>query len=260
MGGAILRGFLASGAISGEDAIVLGRTEESTRDIANRYTVTPAVSGEQLAEAADMIFIGVVPGVVPQVLREIKPALEGREHDKIVVSMAAGVTIASMEEILGSSAKIVRIMPNAPAEVGEIMVSLSVNEAATDEDVKRVAELFDTIGRGRIVDESLIDAVIGLSGSSPAYTYMYIRALMKCGTDNGMTAEDAKVFAAQAVLGAAKLVMNSDKSLDDMIDAICTKGGTTEAAVKVLKELDFEGTVLKGAQAAADRSAELSRK
>lgn len=260
MGGAILRGFLKSGAIAPEDAVMLGHTPEKTENKARELGITPAVSGEQLTEMCDVIFVGVVPQVVPQVLESIMPALSGHEDEKIIVSMAAGVTISSMEKILGESAKIIRIMPNAPAEVGEIMVSISGNRSASTEDIELVKELFDKIGEGREVDESLIDAVIGVSGSSPAYTYMYIRALAKCGVDNGMKPGDARVFAAQAVLGAAKLALKSDQPLDEMIDKICTKGGTTEAAVKVLSDLDFEGTIEKGAQAAADKSAELSGK
>ena len=211
--------------------------------------------------------------------------------------MAAGVTIASIESYLSDGAKVVRIMPNAPARVGEIMASVSPNGNVTDEEAAMVVDLISGMGRAVIVPEDLISAVIGVSGSSPAYTYMYIRALASAAEEYGMDEQAALTFAAQAVLGAAKIVLeecagdseqnhdapeeilklsaagedqrtDAEKAekqggktyLDSLIDAICTPGGTTVEAVKSLNESGFEETVKKGAKAAIEKSIAMSKK
>ena len=264
MGGAILKGLLDSGTISREKTYINGRDFEKTRKQAYDLSIRALETKNELVRFSDIIFIGVEPKTFPEVMPLIA---EAYTPDKIIISMAAGVTIASIESYLGSGAKIVRIMPNAPARVGEMMASVSVNDNITEEEQKMILDLLSGMGKAAAVPEDLISAVIGVSGSSPAYTYMYIKALAEAAEGYGMAEEDALVFAAQAVLGAAKIVLNECTSadgedtadLDSLIESVCTPGGTTIEAVKSLRENGFEDIVRKGAAAAIEKSLAMSR-
>lgn len=264
MGGAILRGYAASEASRGSEILIRNRTPESNEEIAKavRSTAREETSirickcNRELAEESDIIIIGVKPGGVREVLGEIAPA-----EDKIIVSMAAGVSIASMAEAMGKGgefAKLIRIMPNTPALVGEAMISMSRNNQVSREDFQRVKAIFEAVGKCEEVPEELIDCVIGVSGSSPAYTYMYIEALVKAAQDNGMEPEKARTFAAQAVLGAARMVLESEESLEQLRINVCSPGGTTIEAVERLFENGFMDNVRDGFQAAVDRSKEMT--
>ena len=162
-----------------------------------------------------------------------------------------------VERYLGNDAAVIRIMPNTPAKVGEAMVAICRN-GNVDDDVFNLAEsLFSVIGRAEFVEERLMDCVIGVSGSSPAYTYMYIEALIEAAVKNGMDAETARIFAAQSVLGAAKMVLESPESVEQLRINVCSPNGTTIEAVNKLFENGFMEDVKEGFQAAVDRSIEM---
>lgn len=257
MGGAILKGFLAWEKDSTNNYFVCGSSREKSKETAKRLGITSCGSIKELVEICEIFFLGVKPGDFTEVLPQIKTVTE---KGKICVSMAAGITIKAMERVLGSNAKIVRIMPNMPVMVGEGMVSVSRNVNVTDDECGIVIDLFNRIGRAVEVEEELIHAVIGVSGSSPAYTYMYIDSLIKAAEDNGISSSDARVFAAQAVLGAAKQVLESEIDLHILVDDVCSPEGATIEAVELLKREDFEKTVKKGAQAAIEKSILMSRR
>lgn len=260
MGGAILKGLLDSGKINGSDVFICGRDFEKTKKQAEEFGVTAVATQQEITDLSDMIIVGVEPKTFPDVMPLIA---EKYTDEKILVSMAAGVTIASIESYLGEGAKVIRIMPNAPARVGEMMASVSSNKNVTAGEVKAFADLLSGMGQAEIIPEELISAVIGVSGSSPAYTYMYIKALAEAAESYGMDKDTALVFAAQAVLGSAKIVLgeccskdgeNPATDIGTLIDNVCTPGGTTIEAVKSLKENGFEDIVKKGAGAAIEKS------
>lgn len=264
MGGAILKGYAASEAAKGNEILIHNRSTEHNEQMAmaireamgTEAQIRVCNDNSQLAEEADMIIIGVKPDGVFEVLREISPA-----EDKIIVSMAAGVSISSMELAMGKCgvfAKLIRIMPNTPAMVGEAMTSMSRNGRVTDGEFERAKAVFSAVGKCEEVPENMIDCVIGVSGSSPAYTYMYIDALMQAAAANGMEADKARVFAAQSVLGAAKMVLESPESLEQLRINVCSPGGTTIEAVNTLFENGFMEDVKEGFQAAVDRSKEMT--
>ncbi|MGN0695013.1 MAG: pyrroline-5-carboxylate reductase [Lentihominibacter sp.] len=261
MGGAIARGFGASEAASGSTLIICNRTKAKSEALAAEIasegicTVMTADSAREAAGEAEIVIIGVKPQGMEELLEELAPAATG---DRIFVSMAAGVSIASMKEKLGSGTKIVRIMPNTPAMVGCAMTSLSACDEVSGEELARVKAIFDSVGRAEVVPEDMIDCVIGVSGSSPAYTYMYIEALADAATDRGMEPEKARVFAAQAVLGAAEMVLRSSESLKQLRDNVCSPGGTTIEAVKNLQKNGFQDTVREASEAAVKRSIEMT--
>ena len=268
MGGAILKGYANSSASDGNEILIHNKLTEHNSIMAEAMSLSGFANtkiricndNKDLATQSDIIILGVKPSNVDDVLREIAPAA-----GKIIVSMAAGTSIASMEGFLnegvagsGDTAKIIRIMPNTPAQVGEAMTAMCRNANVSNEDFALAKTIFDSIGRAEEVSEDLIDCVIGVSGSSPAYTFMYLEALAKAAVSNGMAPDKARVFACQAVIGAAKLALESKESLEQLRINVCSPGGTTIEAVKKLQANGFMDDVAEAFQAAVDRSKEMT--
>ncbi len=256
MGGAILSGYASSGNAEGHQLMAYDMNEELCAKMKREISqLELCESGSDLCEKADMVILGVKPQVIEGVLQEIAPSYD---TSKTIVSMAAGVDMAVIEKFLGADAKVIRIMPNTPAKVGEAMIAACRNSNTLPAVFNAAMEIFDSIGVAKEVDESLIDCVIGVSGSSPAYTYMYIEALTDAAEANGMERAKARVFAAQAVLGAAKMVLESAESLEQLRVNVCSPNGTTIEAVNKLFENGFMDKVKEGFQAAVDRSIEMA--
>ena len=215
--------------------------------------ITPTLELSEAA-AASILILAVKPFVFPKLLEDLKAQLN---EQQLVVSIAAGVTIAQMEEVLGQR-KIVRVMPNTPALVGEGMTSISNNPHVTVEEAAEIQKLFESMGKAAQVPESMIDAVIGVSGSSPAYTYLFIEALADGAVAEGMTRQMAYEFAAQAVLGAAKMVLETKEHPGVLKDNVSSPGGTTIQAVKTLEENGFRAAVMKAVHAAAEKNRQMS--
>ena len=256
MGGAILGGILKSGIIDNEHIIASVKSEKSMEKVKNDYNVKVTKDSKDVVRNSDIIVVGVKPNVYDEILEEIKDEID---NEKIIVTIAAGKTIASVERIIGQDKKIIRTMPNTPALVGEGMTSISPNKNINEEELNTVKELFDSLGKSQIVDEELIHAVIGASGSSPAYVFMFIEAIADGAVLSGMKREDAYKFAAQGVLGAAKMVLESGKHPGELKDMVCSPGGTTIEAVKVLEEEKFRGTVIKAVESCVNKSREMSK-
>lgn len=257
MGGAILSGYAASGNADEHELMAFDMNSELCEKTKEKIPqLTICKSGSELCEKADITILGVKPQVIESVLEEIAKTYS---NEKTVISMAAGVKIALLEKYLGNDASIIRIMPNTPAKVGEAMVAICRNGNVDDEIFKFATGLFSSIGKAEPVDESLIDCVIGISGSSPAYTYMYIEALMQAAVDNGMDEAKARVFAAQSVLGAAKMVLESPETVEQLRINVCSPNGTTIEAVDKLFENGFMDNIKEGFQAAVDRSIEMGK-
>ena len=256
MGGAILGGILKSGIIDNEHIIASVKSEKSMEKVKNDYNVKVTKDSKDVVRNSDIIVVGVKPNVYDEILEEIKDEID---NEKIIVTIAAGKTIASVERIIGQDKKIIRTMPNTPALVGEGMTSISPNKNINEEELNTVKELFDSLGKSQIVDEELIHAVIGASGSSPAYVFRFIEAIADGAVLSGMKREDAYKFAAQGVLGAAKMVLESGKHPGELKDMVCSPGGTTIEAVKVLEEEKFRGTVIKAVESCVNKSREMSK-
>ena len=268
MGGSILKGYARSAASAGNEILLHDKMTENNVEMASAIagsgftnkSINICNDNRELARESDIVILGVKPNVVDDVLREIAPA-----EDTLLVSMAAGVSIANLEGFLnegvpgsGDKAKIIRIMPNLPARVGAGMTSMSRNANVSDDDFALAKAIFDSVGVAEEVPEDMIDCVIGVSGSSPAYTFMYLEALTKAAVDNGMAPDKARVFACQAVIGAAKLALESKESLEQLRINVCSPGGTTIEAVKKLLANGFMDDVAEAFQAAVDRSKEMT--
>uniref|UniRef100_UPI003FF0E990 pyrroline-5-carboxylate reductase n=1 Tax=Megasphaera micronuciformis TaxID=187326 RepID=UPI003FF0E990 len=259
MGRAIAEGIGRSPDMKNGDIILYNphahKAEVVAANLGNcaRIASTP---GEAVKEA-DLVIIAVKPKIIASLLEEIKGNLK---QDDILLSVAAGVTLEKIESVVGAGRKLVRAMPNTPAAVGAGMTSLTPNEHVSAEEILQIEELFSSFGRAEVVDEYLIDAVIGVSGSSPAYVYMFIEALADGAVASGMPRDKAYVFAAQTVMGAAKTVLETGEHPGKLKDDVCSPGGTTIAAVRALEERGFRSAVMEAVMTAAEKSQEMSKK
>jgi len=209
-----------------------------------------------VAVNSDVIILAVKPFYIKDVLNEISPAAA----DKLIVSIAAGVTIDDIESTLNLGARVIRVMPNTPSLVGEGASAVCRGTNATDEDVLLVTELMKTVGLCIEVDESKIDAVTGLSGSGPAYVYTFIDALTDAGVMLGLQRNDAMNLAAQTVYGSAKMVLETGMIPAQLKNNVTTPGGTTIAGLYSLEKGSFRATVISAVEASAKRAEEMSKK
>ena len=254
MAKAIIKGLIQSELYQPKEILVYNhRYEPTLKQLEQDLGITPTLELSEAA-AASILILAVKPFVFPKLLEDLKAQLN---EQQLVVSIAAGVTIAQMEEVLGQR-KIVRVMPNTPALVGEGMTSISNNPHVTVEEAAEIQKLFESMGKAAQVPESMIDAVIGVSGSSPAYTYLFIEALTDGAVAEGMTRQMAYEFAAQAVLGAAKMVLETKEHPGVLKDNVSSPGGTTIQAVKTLEENGFRAAVMKAVHAAAEKNRQMS--
>lgn len=256
MGGSILGGILKSKMIDNKHIMASVKSDRSMERVKNEYNVHVTKDSREVAKFSDLVVIGVKPNIYDEVLEEIKDVIDDK---KIIITIAAGKTIESVEKIIGNDKKIIRTMPNTPALVGEGMTSLSPNKNISQEELDFVKSLFDSLGKSEVINEDLIHAVIGSSGSSTAYAFMFIEAIADGAVRAGMPRDKAYKFAAQGVLGAAKMVLETDKHPGQLKDMVCSPGGTTIEAVKVLEEEKFRGAVLKAIDACVNKSIEMSK-
>ncbi|HMU55341.1 MAG TPA: pyrroline-5-carboxylate reductase [Nitrospira sp.] len=208
-----------------------------------------------LTEWADLVILAVKPQVLPRVLKEIGALLAG----KVVVSIAAGVPIRAIAELAPGVRGIIRAMPNQPVFVREGMTALTGGHAMSDSDVSFVRAMFEAVGRVVEVDERLMDAVTGLSGSGPAYVFQAIEALADGGVKMGLPRRTAELLAAQTVLGAARMVLESREHPATLKDRVASPGGTTIAGLHRLEQGGFRATLMGAVEAATRRSEELGR-
>lgn len=201
----------------------------------------------------------MILAIKPQYMDEAILDTPGLYADKLIVSIAAGVKISTLRQLCGAS-RVVRVMPNTPAVVGAAASAWCASDEISDEDSELVEKILKSIGIACKVDEKLMDAVTGVSGSGPAYVFDFIQGLADGGVNAGLPRDLANALAAQTVLGAAKLVLESGRHPAVLRDEVTSPGGTTAKALAVLEKNGMKGTVIEAVLAAAARSAELGKK
>ncbi len=240
MAGAIAQGVIASGVCKPLDMCVC----DINKDILKKYQdgVKTSVHNSD-ALLCDYIVLAVKPFILSKVLEEIK---DKNIEDKVFISIAAGISVAEIKSILGADAKVVRVMPNTPAQVGEGMTVVAKPDSAVSEDeLENVVKIFDAVGKTEIMAESMINVVTGVSGSSPAYVYMMIEAMGDAGVTGGIPRDTAYKLAAQAVLGSAKMVLDTGKHPAELKDMVCSPKGTTIEAVAELEKRGFRSAIIE---------------
>jgi pyrroline-5-carboxylate reductase len=257
MGKAILRWMVASKLVPAENITVYNRSAKSVEAISQEFGSRGANSADEVAKEADVLIVGVKPNMMANILGEIRDALK---PNAIIVSIAAGVTLETLEFALKDGQKVVRVMPNTPALVNAGMSSITPNKQVSEDESALIVEIFSSFGRAEIVPEYLIHSVVGVSGSAPAYVFMFIEAMADAAVLGGMPRAQAYQFAAQAVMGSAKMVLETGKHPGELKDMVCSPGGTTIEAVKVLEQKGLRAAVMDAMQSCMAKSEEMSRR
>ncbi|RFU71424.1 pyrroline-5-carboxylate reductase [Peribacillus saganii] len=241
MGQAILSGIIKSGLAIPRQVKVSASTDETVAIAKETFGIVGTKNNREIAEFADVLFLAVKPGLYNKVITEIKDDIR---TDAIIVMIAAGVSLGDVEARFGRKVKAVRTMPNTPSLVGEGMTALCPNESVTADDLEAIINILGSVGKTEIISEHLMDAIPAISGSSPAYAFMFIEALADGGVRQGIPREQAYRLAAQAVLGAAKMVLETGRHPGSLKDDVCTPGGATIEAVAELENSRFRGAIL----------------
>jgi pyrroline-5-carboxylate reductase len=257
MAEALVKGLLRAGTAAQAEVVCAEPRAERREELANRYGVTMVTSNLEAAEQCDIVVLSVKPQTMDDLLDEIAPAID---HRKLVISIAAGFSIQAIARKLGAGVRIVRTMPNMPALVGAGATALARGAHATDVDLGEAKKLFEAVGIAHVVDEHLLDAVTGLSGSGPAFTFLAIEALADGGVKVGLARPVAMALAAQTVMGAAKLVLETGEHPGRLKDQVTSPGGTAIAGVHALEEGGLRAALIAAVEAATRRSHELGEK
>jgi pyrroline-5-carboxylate reductase len=253
LAGSVIRGLVLAGYCP-PSKIIAGEPNDDARNAVVKDTgISATAKSSEAAAQAEVILVGVKPAVVLPVLRELGGAIE----NKLVISLAAGVRIASMEKT--ANARFMRALTNTPSAICRAATALARGKRTTDEDVDVTRRLFSAIGLAVIVDEEHIDAVTALAGSGPAFVYTVIEALAEGGKKCGLPAEIASALAAQTVLGAAELAINSKLSPDELRRMVVTPGGTTAAGLAEMEKLATAKGLTAAVEAATKRGREMAQ-
>lgn len=252
MATAMIGGMLEKGLVTSGDIIGSAKTTATIEKIMTRFNITTVPENKKVAEQADVLFLAVKPIFLSEVIEEIKDVVR---PETLIVSIAAGRTLAYLREAFGRpELKLVRCMPNTPALVMEGCTGICAGADVTEEELQKVVGLMEAFGKASVVPERLMDVVVGVSGSSPAYVFMFIEAMADEAVAAGMPRKQAYEFAAQSVLGSAKMVLETGKHPGELKDMVCSPGGTTIEAVKVLEEKGFRAAVMDAMEACIEKS------
>ncbi len=251
MGGAIIGGVVKSQFVNVCDITVADRDEMKLGELKTKYGINTTDNNKACLDA-DILMLCVKPNVIYSVIKEIAYEIK---PETVVVSIAAGQSIEKLADEFGKpEIKIARVMPNTPALVGEGMAAVSVNDNMTDKETKTVLDIFNCLGRAELVPQSLMDTVTAVSGSSPAYVFMFIEAMADAAVKGGMSRDMAYTFAAQSVMGSAKMMLDTKNHPAALKDMVCSPGGTTIDAVAVLEKEGMRNAVIKAMEACIDKS------
>ncbi len=254
MGSAMIGGILKKGIFQKEEIIVSNLTEEGARRSREKLGVAATLDNREVVRSTRLLVLAVKPQFYEEVLEEVKDLLT-TEH--MVVGIAPGKTLAWLEKKCGKPLKVVRLMPNTPAQVGEGMTGACINERVTEEDARQIREITDSFGRTEFVPERLMDAVGAVSGSSPAYVFMFVEAMADAAVALGMPRKQAYGFAAQAVLGSARMVLETGMHPGELKDMVCSPAGTTIEGVRTLEKAGMRSAVYEALQACAEKGKRL---
>jgi len=256
MGEALIRGLVESNLVPSDAIAVTDVRAERTRQLAEQYGVRPLTGNVALATASDVVILAVKPQIMAPVLREVLPALSRRP---LLISLAAGVSTATIQSVLGKYQRLIRVMPNTPALVLEGVTAIAKTPGLEVEDLETAQEIFTAVGKVVVLDEEQLDAVTGLSGSGPAYIAIVIESLADGGVKMGLDRTTAMTLATQTVLGAATLLAETGLHPGTLKDMVASPGGTTIAGIAALEEGGIRTTFIRAVERATLRSRELGR-
>lgn len=253
MGEAIIKGLISQG-LSANENIYLYEIDESKHEKFKALGVNVKTTSKDAILPSDFVLLALKPGIIRGFLEENKEYFSG----KVVLSIAASVPIDLICEVLGEKTPAIRIMPNTPMLVGKGAAAISSNEYVSKEDFQYICRLLSGISVLSVLDEESMNRVISVNGSSPAYVYAFIRAMLNGASAQGISEKQALPLILRTIEGAVKMVEKSDVSIDTLIDRVCSPGGTTLAAMSVLSEKGFEDAVIEAMEACTNRADEIT--
>ena len=255
MGDALVSGLIGSGSSKPKNIICSDVRKDKLDQIKSSYKVRTTTSNLKAVSEADIVIYAVKPQLMAAVLIETAKKLD---MSKLVISIAAGVPLAAMESCIEKDMRLIRVMPNIAAAVKEAATAIAAGAHATKEDVELAMEIFNSIGRCIFLKENyLMDAITGLSGSGPAYIFLIVDALADAGVKVGLSRQDSLFLAAQTILGAAKLLIETQEHPGQLKDKVTSPGGTAIAGLATLESGGLRTTLINAVEAATNRSKEL---
>ena len=256
MGEALIKGLLSGLGVTPQHIMATDVLAERRHYMHTTYGITTSGDNRQAVKESDVIVLAVKPQVMSDVLEEMAPVIDS---EKLVISIAAGITLQTLQRALGDSRRVVRVMPNTPALVLAGAAGISPGPAATPQDIVLVERIFNAVGRAVVVSDAMMDVVTGLSGSGPAFIFALIEGLSDGGVLMGLPRQTATLLAAQTVLGAAKMVLETGKHPGELKDMVTSPAGTTIAGMHALESGGLRGLMMEAVRRATERSAALGR-
>ena len=255
MATAIIKGVVASGLLKGEEIAVYDIAKDKAQTLAEEYGLNVFESENEIAKKCDKVVLSVKPNIFPTLLEKIDSDL--KVNDPLIISIAAGKTIEFISSCLSYDGKIVRVMPNINAKVGGAVSAYCGKDNVSKGELCFVKELCESFGIAVNIEEKLFSTYSAIGGCSPAFVYMFIDSLARAAVKNGMPKATALEVAAGAVLGSAKMILESDEHPWQLVDQVCSPGGTTIEGVASLQKDGFESAVINAVQAAIDKDKRL---
>jgi pyrroline-5-carboxylate reductase len=250
MAGAIMGGIIRNGVLKPEEIIGSDILEAGREKVHSLYGICVTDDNREAAKA-EIVVLSVKPQYYEQTIAQIRDEIT---DEQVIVTLAPGKTLEWLQGQFGKDVKIVRTMPNTSAMVGAGMTAACANALVTKEELEKVLTILRSFGEVEVVSEHLIDAVVSASGSSPAYVFMMIEAMADAAVADGMPRPQAYKFAAQAVMGSAKMVLETGKHPGELKDMVCSPAGTTIEAVQVLEERGFRSAIIEAMRVCAEKS------
>jgi pyrroline-5-carboxylate reductase len=255
MGEALVSGLVQSGSARPENIICTDIREERLQELSARYGVRTTPSNVEAVQQSQVVIYAVKPQLMAEVLKETAGELD---MSKLVISIAAGVPLRAIESLLQKELRLIRVMPNIAASVKESATAISAGKHAEKEDIALAMAIFNSVGKAVFLRENyLMDAITGLSGSGPAYLFIIVDALADAGVKMGLSRKDAQFLAAQTVMGAAKMLMETGEHPGQLKDRVTSPGGTAIAGIHTLEKGGLRTTLINAVEAATQRSKEL---
>ena len=255
MGSSIIKGILSSKFEENENINIFDLDKEKVNNLVKEYGVNAVNSEKELAENCNIIILSVKPHIIPIVLKNLSGNVK---KDTIILTIAAGISISVIENALGEDKKVVRTMPNTPAQVLSGMTAVTFNKNIENSEKEIIFKLLNSFGKSVEIEEKLMHAYTGISGSLPAYVYMFMEALADGGVLCGMPRNKAYEIVAQTVAGSAKMLLETGKHPGQLKDEVCSPAGTTIEAVRVLENGNFRGNVIEAVAACTEKSKEMA--
>ena len=251
MASAIIGGIVEKKIYASEEIAASGKDAQSLENLHKKYGIYVTDDNKEIMETSDVVFLSVKPQILPEVISEIAPMVK---ENQLFVSIAAGKTIEWIEKEFNKEIKLVRVMPNTPALVGEGCTGLCSNAKVSETEMKLVKTIFDSCGTSYQVPEHLMDVVGAVAGSAPAFIFMVMEAMADAAVLGGMPRDMAYKMASQTVLGSGKLMLETGKHPGNLKDMVCSPGGTTICGVKVLEEQGMRGAIMDALDSCIQKS------